>query len=94
MPCAEVEGRRLSGHQPGRQHCKTSTNKKNWGKGLKILIAEDNTLTIECGIMVCYGYSVVDVAKDVQAAVTASVESITGTKVESVSVNVCGIVHK
>ena len=69
-------------------------NKKNWGKGLKILIAEDNTLTIECGIMVCYGYSVVDVAKDVQAAVTASVESITGTKVESVSVNVCGIVHK
>ena len=70
------------------------TNKKNWGKGLKILIAEDNTLTIECGIMVCYGYSVVDVAKDVQAAVTASVESITGTKVESVSVNVCGIVHK
>ncbi len=30
----------------------------------------------------------------VQAAVTASVESITGTKVESVSVNVCGIVHK
>ena len=44
--------------------------------------------------MVCYGYSVVDVAKDVQAAVTASVESITGTKVESVSVNGCGIVHK
>ena len=35
-----------------------------------------------------------DVAKDVQAAGTASVESITGTKVESVSVNVCGIVHK
>ena len=70
------------------------TNKKNWGKGLKILIAEDNTLTIECGIMVYYGYSVVDVAKDVQAAVTSSVESITGTKVASVSVNVCGIVRK
>ena len=85
---SEVEGVGSLGIKPD------FANKKNWGKGLKILIAEDNTLTIECGIMVCYGYSVVDVAKDVQAAVTASVESITGTKVESVSVNVCGIVHK
>ena len=84
---SEVEGVGSLGIKPGVSIA-DFTNKKNWGKGLKI------TLTIECGIMVCYGYSVVDVAKDVQAAVTASVESITGTKVESVSVNVCGIVHK
>ena len=90
---SEVEGVGSLGVKPGVSIA-DFTNKKNWGKGLKILIAEDNTLTIECGIMVCDGYSVVDVAKDVQAAVTASVESITGTKVESVSVNVCGIVHK
>ena len=90
---SEVEGVGSLGVKPGVSIA-DFTNKKNWGKGLKILIAEDNTLTIECGIMVCYGYSVVDVAKDVQAAVTASVESITGTKVASVSVNVCGIVHK
>ena len=83
---SEVEGVGSLGIKPGISIA-DFTNKKNWGKGLKILIAEDNTLTIECGIMVCYGYSVVDV-------VTASVESITGTKVESVSVNVCGIVHK
>ena len=89
---SEVEGVGSLGVKPGVSIA-DFTNKKNWGKGLKILIAEDNTLTIECGIMVCYGYSVVDVAKDVQAAVTASVESITGTKVESVSVNVCGIVQ-
>ena len=44
--------------------------------------------------MIYYGYSVVDVAKEVQNAVTSSVESITGTKVTSVSVNVCGIVRK
>ena len=90
---SEVEGVGSLGIKPGVSIADFA-NKKNWGKGLKILIAEDNTLTIECGIMVCYGYSVVDVAKDVQAAVTASVESITGTKVESVSVNVCGIVLK
>ena len=82
---SEVEGVGSLGIKPGVSIADFA-NKKNWGKGLKILIAEDNTLTIECGV--------VDVAKDVQAAVTASVESITGTKVESVSVNVCGIVHK
>ena len=62
---SEVEGVGSLGIKPGVSIA-DFTNKKNWGKGLKILIAEDNTLTIECGIMVCYGYSVVDVAKDVQ----------------------------
>ena len=89
---SEVEGVGSLGIKPGVSVADFAT-KKNWGKGLKILIAEDNTLSIECGI-IYYGYSVVDVAKEVQAAVTSSVESITGTKVTSVSVNVCGIVRK
>jgi uncharacterized alkaline shock family protein YloU len=42
--------------------------------------------------MVSYNYSVVDVAKEIQSAVTASVESTTGAKVTNVHVNVCGIV--
>ena len=54
---------------------------------------EDNTLKIECGIMVSFGYSVVDVAKEIQSAVTNAVESTTGAKVTSVNVNVCGIVR-
>ena len=90
---SEVEGVGSLGIKPGVSVADFAT-KKNWGKGLKILIAEDNTLSIECGIMIYYGYSVVDVAKEVQAAVTSSEESITGTKVTSVSVNVCGIVRK
>ena len=67
---------------------------KNWGRGMRILISEDNTLTINCNILIVYGQSVVDVADAVQTAVTAAVESMTGVKVASVNVNVCGIVRQ
>ena len=67
---------------------------KNWGKGIKILIAEDNTMSIDCNIIICYGQSVVDIAQAVQVAVINAVESMTGVKVTAVNVNVCGIVRK
>ena len=90
---SEVEGIGSLGVKPGVSIADFAT-KKNWGKGLKILIAEDNSLTIECGVMIYYGYSVVEVAKEVQSAVASSVENITGAKVNKVSVNVCGVVRK
>ena len=68
--------------------------KKSWGKGLRIAIAEDNSLTIGCNIIVGYGESVVNVAKAVQEAVSMAVESVTGVTVTDVNVNVCGIVRK
>lgn len=67
---------------------------KNWGKGMKIEIAEDNSLTIDCEIMIGYNQSVVVVAKAVQDAVTAALESMTGVKVNSVNINVCGIIRQ
>ncbi len=68
--------------------------KKSWGKGLRIAIAEDNSVSIGCNVVVLYGESVVDVAKAVQEAVTTAVESVTGVTVTDVHVNVCGIVRK
>lgn len=68
--------------------------KKSWGKGLRIAIEEDNTLTIGCNIIVNYGESVIQVANAVQEAITMAVESVTGVKVTDVHVNVCGIVRK
>ena len=65
--------------------------KKHWGKGIRIFIAEDNSLSVGCNVIVAYGQSVVDVAKAVQSAVAAALESITGVAVKDVSVNVCGI---
>ena len=68
--------------------------KKSWGKGIRIAIAEDNSLTIGCNIIVGYGESVVNVAKAVQEAIAMAVESVTGVTVTDVNVNVCGIVRK
>ena len=66
--------------------------RKSWGgKNMKILIAEDNTLTIDCNLIVKYGYSVIDVAKNAQASVTCAVESMTGVKVAQINMNVCRI---
>ena len=68
--------------------------KKTWGKGLKVMIAEDNTLAIDCSVMVKYDYSVVEVARAVQQQVTNSLENRTGVKVTNVNVNICGIVRE
>ena len=66
--------------------------RKSWGgKNMRIHIAEDNTLTIECNLIVKYGYSVLDVAKNAQAAVTSAVESMTGVKIAQIDMNVCRI---
>ena len=67
--------------------------KKNWGKGIRIAIADDNALTIDCDVIVRYGQSVVAVAAAVQKAVSAALESATGVTVAAVNVNVCGIVR-
>ena len=68
--------------------------KKNWGKGLKIEIAENNEITVDCNVVIGYGQSVVAVAKAVQDAVAGALESMTGVKVAAVNVNVCGIVRQ
>ena len=68
--------------------------KKSWGKGMRITIAEDNSVSIGCNVIVSYGQSVVEIAQTVQAAVTTAVESVTGVKVTEVNVNVCGIHRK
>lgn len=68
--------------------------KKNWGKGMKITITQDDELYIDCNVNVGYGQSVVNVAKAVQEAVTSAVESTAGVKVTAVNVNVCGIIRQ
>ena len=68
--------------------------KKNWGKGLKIVISEDDSLIIDCNVNVAYGYSVVAVAKAVQDSVTTALESMAGVNIAAVNVNVCGIVRQ
>lgn len=68
--------------------------KKNWGKGMKITIGQDDELYIDCNVNIGYGQSVVSVAKSVQDSVTAALESTAGVKVASVNINVCGIIRQ
>lgn len=68
--------------------------KKNWGKGIKITIAQDDSVSIDCNITVAYGHSVVVVAKNVQDAINNALESMAGINIAAVNVNVCGIVRQ
>ena len=67
---------------------------KNWGKGIKVIIAEDNSLTVSCNVTVAYGNSVVTVAQNAQQAIASALESMTAVTVAAVNVNVCGIVRQ
>jgi len=63
---------------------------KNDKKSVHVVLREED-LEIECGLVVVYGHSVVEIARNVQNAVTNAVESMTGLKVSCVDVNVTGI---
>ena len=67
---------------------------KNWGKGMRITISQDDQLSIECNVIVIYGQSVFDAAKAVQAAIDNAVTSMTGITVSNINVNVTGIIRK
>lgn len=64
--------------------------KKNVNKGIRLQI-EDDGVQIECNVIARYGFSVVEMGKNLQTAIRAAVESMTGLTVKNVTVNVCGI---
>lgn len=68
--------------------------KKNWGKGIKVTIAADDTVSVDCDIIVSYGQSVVGTAAALQESIVSALESMTGVKVGEVNINICGIVRQ
>ena len=89
----DVEGVAGLDAKPGSELADKIT-KMNWGRGLKVMIAEDNSVSIECVITILYGYSVVDVAAAAQTAAASAVESMAGVHVTGVQVNISGIIRK
>ena len=89
----EVEGVVSLSVKPGADIA-DMIGKKNWGKGMKIVIGENNDVTVDCNVIIGYGQSVVSVAQAVQVAVTTALESTTGVKVAAVNINVCGIMRQ
>ena len=66
---------------------------KNWGKGMKITVS-DNDLIVDCSVVVGYGQNVVTVASAAQAAISNALESMANVKVSAVNISVCGIVRQ
>ena len=91
LAVAEVEGVAGLSTKPGADIV-DMIGKKNWGKGLKVVINDDETICVDCNININYGQSVVDVAKAAQEAIISALESMTGIKTSAVNVKVCGIV--
>ena len=86
----EVEGVASLNTKPGADIAEM-IGKKNWGRGMKITIGEQDELYVDCNITIGYGQSVVTVAKAVQDNVTAALESMVGVKVACVNVNICNV---
>lgn len=68
--------------------------KKNWGKGVKVVITDEDELYIDCNVNVGYGQNVVTIANQVQDAINGAIENMTGMKIKATNVNVCGIVRQ
>ena len=69
-------------------------SRKNWRKAIKIVILEDDSVIVDCNVVVLYGQSVVDIAQAAQSVVRNALESATGIKIKDVNINICGIVRQ
>ena len=64
--------------------------KKNVARGVRVQVEEEQ-VQVELTILVKYGYTIMDVARAVQDAVTTNIESMSGLKVQAVNINVGGV---
>ena len=67
--------------------------KKNLSKGIRITMVGES-VRVDVSLLVKYGYTIIDVAKEVQSAVFNAIENTSGLTVENVNVHVAGIVFE
>lgn len=84
----EVEG--VSSLASGGKDIGELLGKKNLARGVRVEV-ENEKVTIELAIMVKYGYTIMDVAKTVQDAVSTNIESMSGLSVQAVNITVGGV---
>jgi len=66
-------------------------NKKSLSKGVKLSLGENDEISIDCNVIALYGHPVMDLAKNIQSAVSDAIAAMTGLNVAAVNVNVCGV---
>ena len=92
VAAAEVEGV----HGPFISHGKEITSmlgRRGLAKGVKLTI-DGSDMIIDIGIIAEIGFSVSEVAMNVQKAVMSAVEDAAGISVSAVNVSICGVALK
>lgn len=89
----DIDGYVSVGIKPGMDIIEL-IGRKNWGKGIKVTIGENNQLCVECNVIIAYGHSVMTVATAIQEAAVSALASMTGLEKICVNVNVCGIARQ
>lgn len=89
----EVEGIFGVNTKPGAEIIEL-IGKKNWGKGVIITVNETNSIVIECNLIAIFGKNVIETAKAAQVAIINALESLSGIEINSVNVNICGIIRQ
>ncbi|MEG1878102.1 MAG: Asp23/Gls24 family envelope stress response protein [Pseudoflavonifractor sp.] len=65
--------------------------RKNIAKGVHVGMNEDGSVNVDVAILIKYGYTVLEVAKQVQDAVFAAIENMSGLTPACVNVSVSGV---
>lgn len=89
----DIEGYVSVGLKPGMDIIEI-IGRKNWGKGIKVDIIDNDQLNVECNVIIAYGHSVMTVATAIQEAAVSALSSMTGIEKIAVNVNVCGIARQ
>ena len=67
---------------------------KNLRAGVSVTVEEDHITAIDLALNINYGFSIVDVSREVQERVKNAVESMTGLEVSQVNVRVADVSMK
>lgn len=86
----EVEGVGSLSANLGSDIAELLGGKKNLSKGIHIVV-EDESIRVDLSVLIKYGYTIIDVAKEVQNAVYHAIENTSGLTVECVNVHVAGV---
>ncbi len=90
----EVEGVGSLSANLGNDIVEMLGGKKNLAKGVHVSSNEDGSLNVEVSILIKYGYTIMDVARQVQNAVQSGIENMSGLTAASVNVNVTGVIFE
>ncbi len=93
VAASEVEGIYALGTSQGGDIAELF-GRKNSAKAVRLSVNENEEICVECNVIALYGYSVVELAKNVQENICSAIESMTALKIASVDINVCGISMK